>query len=341
MNDFVEKKITWIPLDKIFNSRWSNGIRDKEVYKQTKENIKTIGLCDNPRVFPLDDKFEVYIGDHRIRILKELHKEGHWGDKAPCFIDDIAPEKAWEKCVSDNICRQNYSCVELENIASKGWKTGRYKSHAELGKAIGGKSGQWIGRLLEARQIREVLKDKAKVTFNDVSTEVVLATRELKDINDRAQLLKLVQEKKVYAKDIKQVAELCRNDENMRKKILYEGILYHRVKSQFENGLEKVTNKKKVKTITIENTNFAEDLYKKTATYIDTYLLMLNGDDNKKTAINYIKMTIGKLAESLLHHKVINDEQFKQIKVDMLGVHRNNLKDYSGENLDIDVDKWL
>ena len=335
MKEGEKKDIVWIPLDKIVPSRWRSGIRNKEKYENLKVSIKVHDLIDPIKVFPVDgDKYEPFAGDHRYEALKELRWE-----KAPCIIEDITPQTAYERCFSDNYLHLPYTSVGLEDMVARGFDSGNYKSKAELGIKIE-LSGQWIGRLLESRRIRNELKEKSGVTF-DVGTEVILATRPLKNKNDVVQLLKLVQKKKIYAKDTEKVAKLCQSDKILNRAILYEGIPYGQVIAGYQNKLSKDTKKKKTKTIAIDNPQLSKDIYKTVSENIDTYLLALDDGDSKKTAVNFLKMTVAVIAETLCHDEVITKEQFKQIRDDILGVYRSDLKDYQGESLDNNIGKWV
>jgi len=224
-------------------------------------------------------------------------------------------------------------------MVARGFDSGNYKSKAEQGIKIG-LSGQWIGRLLEARRIRVEVEAISGVTFDDLGTEVILATRPLKNKNDVVQLLKLVQKKKIYSKDTEKVAKLCQSNESLKKKILYEGVSYQKVIAEFQNNVDKVTTKK-VKTVTIENPQLSKEIYKTVSENINMYLLTLDDTGEKKTAINYLKMTAGVIAEALYHNEEITEEQFKRIRDDVLELYMDNLKDYQGESLDNNIGKWL
>lgn len=332
--DKMGKKIEEIPLSKIVPSRWGNGVRDKDKYEEIKENIKAVGLNENPRVFPLGDgNFEVYIGDHRVMILKDLNDKDHWTDKAPVFVDNITPEEAWEKCISDNICRADYGSVELENKITQLFKTKNYRSHAELGKRIG-LTGQRVGQLIKAKTVRDELKEKSKVTF-DLSTENILAVRHLTSINDQARLLNLVKNKKLYGKDIEKVAKLCQQDKDLNQRILSDGISYYDIIAVHQSNINKKPKNKK--TITITDSRLVEDTYNTLSENLKPYMLGLN--DTKK-AQGYLKMTIVVIAEALYLNDAMTKEDCEKIKKDILKIDRTKLKGYSGERLDLDVAQW-
>jgi len=334
MKEGEKKDIVWIPLDKIVPSRERSGIRNKEKYERLKENIKEHGLNISLCVFPVhDDKYEVFAGDHRLMILKELG----W-KKAPCIIEKMSELRALELCVSDNTCRADLGSVELENKITKLYKLGNYKSKAECGKRTG-KTGQRIGQLLKSKKDRAELNKISKVPFT-VSTEVILASRPLTSKNDRAALLELVQKKKIHAKDTEKVAKLCQSDKILNRMILHEGIPYNQVIAEFQNKIDKETKKKKTKTMAIDNPQLSKDIYKTVSENIDTYLLTLDDGNSKKTAVNYLKMTVAVIAETLCHDGVITKEQFKQIKDDILKVYMDSLKDYKGESLSNNIGKW-
>ena len=328
-----KKDIIWIPLDKIVPSRQRSGIRDEEKYGNLKENIKVHGLIDPIKVFPIKDgKYEPFAGDHRLRILQEFG----WKE-APYIIEKMSELEALERCVSDNTCRADLGSVELENKIAKLYKLGNYKSNAECGRRTG-KTGQRIGQLLESKKDRAELNKISKVPFI-VSTDIILASKPLKDKTDRVRLIELVQKGKIHAKDTRKVAKLCQSDKILNRLILYEGAPYNQVIAEFQNKISKEIKKKKTKTIAIDNPQLAEDIYKTVSENIATYLLSFD-DVSKKTAVNYLKMTVAVIAETLCHDGVITKEHFEQIRDDILELYRDNLKDYEGESLD-NIGKWL
>jgi ParB-like chromosome segregation protein Spo0J len=336
----TDNKVVQIPLDDIVESRWSTGIRNKEIYEQTKKNIQINGLNNYPRVFPLGNgKYEVYIGDHRIKILKELHQSGQWGNTAPVFMDNITSEEAFEKCVADNICRAGYKPAELENKITEMFKSGRYKTYIQLGDVVGF-TGQRVGQLIGANEDRERLNKLSSKGPFEVSTQVIIDSKILKD-TDRVLLLQLVQTGKVKPSDTQMVAKLCKDDEKLKDQILRKGLPYERVLAEHQNAVDKAMKKKTTKTFTIQQPDYTRGLYDTISKSLQTYLIKLGDSKEKTTAINYLRMTVACMLQTLYKESAISEDQFKQVKKDILHIYRDNLQDYKGESLKGDIDFFL
>ena len=69
-------QIILIPIEKIIPNREQHtGIRDKEKFEHLKASIQEHGLLDPITVRPLDDKYELISGYHRVEAFKQLGKK--------------------------------------------------------------------------------------------------------------------------------------------------------------------------------------------------------------------------------------------------------------------------
>jgi ParB family chromosome partitioning protein len=313
-----------IPVEKIKEFRWSTGIRDQKKYDLLKQNIKEHGLNNPIKVRPLKDGyFEPFIGDHRVRIAKERA----WKE-IPCIVEDISVEKALEICVSDNVCRQDYSCVELENKINELWTSQRYNSREDLGKAVG-LSDVRIGQLLFAKEIRE----KSEGTLTEkISTQAILDTKPLKSDNDKIALLDLVVKGKFKPSEIRSKAKsLSALDEDKRNQVLYHGTDLNKIKKEVNDEINKNTPKGKKSSKTKEESDITPKLYELCKQVGNQIALMETGD--RENAVEYIKVCSGLMLETLTKNDELNERTFDTFVKEALKIDVNVLRSYDGTSV--------
>ena len=299
-----------------------------------KIDIQTNELNDPLKVWRIkDDKFEfeVYIGDHRLEIVKQLN----W-PTVKCIIEDIDEKTAMERCIADNVCRSNYSAVGLEKLVYMLHQSGKYKSNEEIGNKIGFTTKQRIGQLLIAYEDRTKFNDMLKKEGGNESLQmgssVILDSRGLINDNERLHLLKLVNKGEIHSTDVKKVCEILPHlPLNVRNKILYQGASYYTVLAEYRAEANKGLKKRETKTITIDGNNFAEKLYSNLTESLRAYLLSFAiGRENETIAINYLKMCVALISEELYRHHKIKQDEFETIRDKILGIYRDNLYGYGG-----------
>jgi hypothetical protein len=312
-----QTKIVLIPIDKIKPCRWGTGIRDREVFERLKENIRLHGLNSPVRIFPLGNSFyEPYIGDHRVAACRDLgYKE------IPCIVDEIDENQALERCISDNLCRADYSSVELENKVTELWNSGRYQAKVVLGAAIG-LSGQRCGQLLGAK----VIRDKAKIPFDaSISTQCINDTSPLIDINEKLALLELVRERKIKPSDVKDWAKtLAQSSEEKRRRVLYEG--------EPLDSISKISLPKKTiaSNTHVHNPNFLIELYN-TLNVLEDHMALITDESKKKEAINYVKFYTGLFMKILTQAGAMHADVFNDLMKHYLKIDKSLLHDYDGK----------
>lgn len=312
--------IRMIPLDKIVPCRWGTGIRDPKKYKLLKQNMKEHGLNNPVKVRPNGgDTFEPYIGDHRVMAAKELK----W-KKILCNIQKINDDTALEMCISDNTCRADYSCVELENKVTELWNSSRYDSKAKLGRKIG-LSGERIGQLILAKEIR----DKSEGTLDaTISTQTILDSRALESDEDKVALLTKVKDKKVKPSEVKSMAKkLSKLDFEKRNEVLYENKPLETISTEIKTNVDnKMPSKDKTSTKTNKtaNANLLPELYE-VIKELGNYVALLD-DKGRESAIKYLKFCIGLQLEVLTKHDELPKGTFdtfveKALKIDASIMH--------------------
>jgi ParB family chromosome partitioning protein len=317
-------KIEMIPLEKIEPFRWSTGIRDKEKYELLKENIKEHGLNNPVKVRKKKNgNYEPFIGDHRVRALKESkeHKE------IPCIIKNIDVDEALEICLSDNLIKGDYSPIELEDKVTQLWQSGRYDSYAQLGRKIG-LTGERIGQLIKSKKVR----DKSKGTLDkSISTQNIIDASPLENEDDRLALLQQVKESKVKPGDIKKIArKLSKLDSETKNKILYEGADLADISKEIETKVEEKMPKETKSTVTISKE--CKDLIPKLydiCNEIGNYVGLMD-DKKRDEAIDYLKVCSGLLLETLTKNNGLRQNTFESFVKNALKLDINILHKYDG-----------
>lgn len=320
----TQPNIVMIPIDKIKQCRWGTGIRDKEKYEQLKESIKQRGMDDKPHVIPLKDGFfEPFIGDHRIMACREDGLK-----EIPCIVENISEQEAMERCVGNNTTHSDYDSVRLENLVNEMWNSDKYKSKAQLGDRIG-LTGQRIGQLLKAKEIR----DKSKVPFDErISTQCILDTSSLKDDDEKIALLKLVKENNIKPGDVKTYAEtLSKVSEESRKKVLYDGQSLDSIKLINQSGLVRTNPNKTTGKSLIVNKNFLPEIYKN-LNLLEDYFAFIKDDVEKKEAIKYIKFYTGLFLRILTNEGVIHEDVFNDFLKNYLKIDKSLIHHFDGKN---------
>ena len=318
----TQPNIQMIPVDKIKPFRWSIGIRDKEIYDRLKENIEIYGINNPPKVRPIGGGFyEPYIGDHRVMIAKEQNLK-----EIPCIVEDISEDKALEICLADNLCRAELSSQEQEDKVTELWNSGRYNTRAELGRKIG-LTGERVGQLILAKELR----DKAKDTLDkSISTESILATRPLKNDEDRIALLMQLKAGKIKAGDISSKAKMLQKLQPQEKDdYLYNG---KPIDSITKNSI-KLPEKEKVKTVKVpvETENLAQKTYyflKDLGSYIAT----IEDDKQRDQAVDYVKFSNALLLRILVKENKLSQSNFDTFVKDVLQIDAGIIDSFNGTN---------
>jgi ParB-like chromosome segregation protein Spo0J len=313
---------TMISIDKIKPSRWREGIRDEEKLSYLRQQLKTNGFFDDAiHVFPLKEKgfYEVFIGDHRLIVYREFK----WKE-VPCIVEALSEQVAMERCGANNFTRADYDSVRAENFVTLMWKTNNYKSKQQLGDKLG-LTGQRVGQLLKAKEIRE----NSKVTFDSsISTLSIIEASVLKNPDDVIALLELVKKKKISAYSVREHAKkLLEMSDKTRKAVLDGKISLHdALGSNTKSVVPKHTTTSKS---TIQNPNFLPQLYESLNKLEDTFA-SIDDDQQKKEAINYVKFYTGIFLKILWKQGKISKEFFESVVSKELNIDRDMLHHFDG-----------
>jgi ParB/RepB/Spo0J family partition protein len=214
------RKIVMIDIDKIIPNSEQSRTVDKEATQHLADSIKKAGLTNYISVTPRDGKFMIVRGWDRVEAYKLL------GQKIiEAVVEELTDDRAAERALADNLCRRNYTSIELEEAIHKRWVNGNYKTRRQLGKSIG-RSGGRIGLILDAREIRK--KTNAPLV---ISTQVIIDSKGLESNKDKIKLYKMVEEGRL---DPGQVCDAAKNfndwPEGAKNAVSESNVTYSRAK---------------------------------------------------------------------------------------------------------------
>jgi ParB/RepB/Spo0J family partition protein len=297
----TEKKIQPISIDKIIPNCEQSRKLDETATQHLAESIRKIGLINPIEVTPRGDKYMLAGGGlDRVNAFKILGEK-----EIKAIIENLDDNEAAERALADNLCRRNYTSIELEEAIHKRWENGNYKTRRQLGESIG-RSGGRIGLILDAREIRK-------------RTNAPLI-----------KLYKMVEEGRL---DLGQVRDAAKNfndwPEGAKNAVFESNVTYSKAKEiidgrlpllkELGNKIMKDYEKKETwKKILSENDDFDRaDLFEKLFNLVrdlePTYIREIKDETDRKWADNYIKSSIVLLSRLLFKLDKVTKVQFEMI----------------------------
>ena len=210
------EQIIEIDLDKIIlNPNQPRKEFDKIKLKELADSIKNNGLINPIQVKQNKDdknKFNLICGERRLK-AHEIAKL----KKIKAILKSYnSEEDEMAESLIENLHRTNLNSVEKENFIYELWKTGKYKTKKDLGKALGMISDDYISTILSAKEIR----DKIKIFSKDITTRAISDTYPLPNLNDKNIILKKVEKKEIAKKDIRYYSKVFSKSNNDVKNAL-------------------------------------------------------------------------------------------------------------------------
>jgi len=325
-SDSPNDQIVHIPVDKIHgNTEQDTGVRDPEKFELLKKNIVSIGLTNPIMIRPENGGYELIAGHHRLEAIKQLG----WA-RIPAKIIHVDANESAEMCLADNLLHSDYKPEQKEEMIYRRWKNGKYQTRTELAKKIG-VTDVWVGKLIEAYELRNELKEKhPKLILDSFSSQTLLEAQKilekpiLKGNSDLVRLLEIAIKKKYKTTKITEiVTALNQWDTKWRHMVLYDDVSFDKVRMMMLSEINKSTPKQKKTTkISVETIkkNFVVDIYKELDESLSNAIGCIDDEDEKAKSLRYVKITMALYGELLHNYKQITDEQFKHIKEDILGI---------------------
>jgi len=122
---------------------------ENESLKELADSIKNASVIQPIVVRRHGKGYQIVAGERRWRAanlvgIKEI----------PALIKDVSEEDVLLESLIENLHRENLKSVEEEKVVYELWKTERWKTYAELGKAFG-KTESWVTSHIQAKRIRD------------------------------------------------------------------------------------------------------------------------------------------------------------------------------------------
>lgn len=320
MTDTKPRKIHMIDIDKIIPNCEQTRNVDKNATQHLAESIRKIGLINPIEVTPRGDKYMLAGGGlDRVNAFKILGRK-----EIKAIIENLDDNESAERALVDNLCRRNYTSIELEEAIHKRWVNGNYKTRRQLGELIR-LSGGRIGLILDAREIRK--KTNAPLV---ISTQVIIDSKGLESDKDKIKLYKMVKEKRLALGQVREAAKNFNEWPDGAKNAVFESnVTYSKAKEIIDRRLpllKKLGNeirrdyekKKTWKKILSENDDFDraglfEKLFNLVRDLEPTYIREIKDETDRKWADNFIKSSIVLLSRLLFKLDNLSKSQFEMI----------------------------
>jgi ParB family chromosome partitioning protein len=184
---------------------------DKESIGELADSIKSVGEIQ-PIIVRKQKKggYQIIAGERRWRAAKFARLT-----EVPVLIKDTAEENVLLESLIENLHRKDLESVERENAIYDLWKTGRWKTQSELGKALG-KTNFWVGSNISAALLRREEKIPA-----DVSTRMIDSTAALEK-EERRQIIEKVRREEIPEKDVREFARVVKEASPTVKEAIFK-----------------------------------------------------------------------------------------------------------------------
>ena len=173
-----------LPVNKVKLGKWNVRTSDKEKgIEELGQSIQRYGLLQPIVVFREGDKFNLIIGQRRLRAFRELKKSGHAGyGSIPAVVLERKPDEETLKVLSlsENIQRVELNRADIADVISY-----LYTKHGKSAKKVAGIVGKSIPYVYDYLKIHD-------------------APQEIRDMLSRREISK---------QDVKRVMEIMPGDE--------------------------------------------------------------------------------------------------------------------------------
>jgi len=164
---------------------------DKDKVRALADSIKEQGILQPVLV---DKQNKLIAGEMRVRALKLNNSKN-----IPVIVRDSDKLSQKEMSLSENWHRQDLSSVDRENAVYDLWKSGKYKSEAELARKLG-VSYRQLNDIIEAKEFRT-----KSVGTTNVSTSTIRETRGLPDYH-RKKIIEQVEKGEISTRKVRDEA---------------------------------------------------------------------------------------------------------------------------------------
>lgn len=171
----------------------------KESLRELADSLKSRGEIQPIIVRQHKEGYQIIAGERRWRAAKIAGLR-----QIPVLVKDTTEEDVLLESLIENLHREDLSPIEKERAVDELWKSGRWKTSAELGRALG-KSNWWVEDRLRAKKIREA----------DMHAYPTVATRTIIDVagvekEDREIILEKVEKGEIKTPEVREYARVVK-----------------------------------------------------------------------------------------------------------------------------------
>lgn len=185
---------------------------DEETLGELAESLRSVGEIQPIIVRRFGRGYQIIAGERRWRAAKLAGLR-----EIPVLIRQTADDEVLLESVVENLHRKDLESAERESAIESLWMTGKWKTYAEMGKALG-KSEHWIQTNLEAASIRE--KENIPV---EVATRTIVSTASLES-EERRRIIERVRKEEITEKAVREYVRVVKKaPEPVKQELLKSG----------------------------------------------------------------------------------------------------------------------
>jgi ParB family chromosome partitioning protein len=204
-------EIKEIELNKIRPNRFNPRLDfDNDELSLLAQNIKEKGLLQPIIIRPVDDHYEVVVGERRYRAAQKAGLE-----RVPVMIRDYSDEEVIELSLIENIQRTDLSAVEKGNSCKQLMVRYplKFSSTTSVAKTLGVSDrtiNAWLELVNAPRELQTMIAPAAKIGVPreqgkiDWDTAVTI-TRQIKDPSKQVSIAKEIAERPIYRRQAREV----------------------------------------------------------------------------------------------------------------------------------------
>lgn len=209
----IEQELREVELGKIRPNRLNPRLDiNIERLNELAESIKQIGVLEPLILRPIDEGYEVVVGERRYRAAQQAGLE-----RVPAIIRNYTDEQVIELNLIENVQREELTAVEKGNCCKQLIEKypAKYKSRQEIGTRIGISSetiGTWL-RLTEApEELQKLVAPTGKAGISrelgkiDYSTAAAI-TRQITEPERQVEVAREIAQKPVYGREAREVVK--------------------------------------------------------------------------------------------------------------------------------------
>ena len=286
---------------------------DKEKLGELADSIETIGQINPIQVKKVgfaDDEYELICGERRLKAHKLKGKK-----TIKAIVKDYnSKEDEMIESIVENLHRTDLNSVEKENFITVLWKSGKYKSYAELGKAVG-LFPTSISGILSAKQTRE-----KTCAAEVISTRTIQDVRLINNIEDKKKIFQKVARGDITADKVRNISRvISKAQPNVKQAFFSNNISIEQADKIFRIKDDKVRNKlidthKKIKSIDKSvDKNITEEKPKTTRQIVKTNEVIDNFRNSAIESQKSMQSTIKSLVACFPYISLMDSKQISRL----------------------------